>query len=30
MLTVIHVRRFMLRLVEVDFCASAMEVRLNS
>jgi len=29
-LTVIQLRRFMLLFVEVDLCASAIEVRLNS
>ena len=29
-LTVIQVRRFRLRFVEVDFCASEIDVRLNS
>lgn len=29
-LTVIQVKRFRLRFVEVDFCASEIDVRLNS
>jgi hypothetical protein len=29
-LTVIQLRRFMLMLSEVDFCASLMDVKLNS